>query len=111
MRENLNYNPMLDTFDMLNLQEADLRIKLINNRKGRTQRRALETNKVRRGGARARKKRDKEYQMVGRILIPQSQVDESDIRGTAELRKLYDPHHEEAAADPKPRKSRKSDIL
>ena len=50
MDRNFEIDPMLNTFDLLDLQEMSMRIRHLNSRKRMKQKRQLGSDKVRRGG-------------------------------------------------------------
>ena len=70
MSKNWSENPILDTFDYLDLQEAQLRIQQINARSENKQRKCLTNNKTRRGGRRNRDQRYKEQARIANYIVP-----------------------------------------
>ena len=70
MDRNFEIDPMLNTFDLLDLQEMSMRIRHLNSRKRMKQKRQLGSEKVRRGGKQTqRQKEDLYYQTMKPVVI------------------------------------------
>lgn len=70
MKTNLKQSPILDTFDLLDLQEISLRCKKINKKSKVKHRRCIETNEVRRAGKQSMKAKREYRELLGQVIVP-----------------------------------------
>jgi len=66
---NMGTEPIMQTFDLLMLQEMNLRAKLIQSQANTKQRKNLTTNKTRRGGKKRHAEKKKQYQLAGNLIM------------------------------------------